>query len=154
MTASMSSIVTETWETREPTKRRRHDVHMLLIAAAVLVLSLLLQVRSDQRVEFRFLPGFPLPESCVSRSVFGVECPGCGLTRSFVYLAHGDWRASFARHRLGWLMMLAVLVQFPYRSWCLRIGEPSARVLALARSFGYALIGLLILNWILQLLGC
>ena len=27
---------------------------------------------------------------CVSQSIFGLECPGCGITRSIMHLIHGD----------------------------------------------------------------
>ena len=66
---------------------------------------------------FQGLPGIPMPRKCWSRSLFGVKCPGCGLTRSVVYLAHGDWRASLAMHRLGIVMAAAILAQFPIVPW-------------------------------------
>lgn len=47
--------------------------------------------------------------------MFQRDCPGCGLTRSFIYLAHGDWRGSVAVHRFGWLLALGVVLQIPYR---------------------------------------
>ena len=93
---------------------RRHG-QMLAIACAILVLSLLLQVRSDDHAAFCFLPDWPIPSSCPSQVIFGVDCPGCGLTRSFIHMAHGDWHRAFAKHRVGWLIALAVVLQIPYR---------------------------------------
>jgi hypothetical protein len=127
---------------------------MLLVACGVTVLSLSLQVRGDQRVEFARLPGFPMPETCWSRSLFGAKCPGCGLTRSLVYLAHGDWRASLAMHRLGMVMALAILAQFPYcavgilRQMDYPLGHRFATITA------QGLIFLLLANWLLDLLMC
>ena len=73
--------------------RRRH-LEMLFLVTAIVVLAPTLQVQADQRVALFFLPDFPLPETCLSKTLWGIPCPGCGLTRSFIYLAHGDWRAS------------------------------------------------------------
>jgi Protein of unknown function (DUF2752) len=125
--------------------RRRH-VEMLAVAVAVVAGAYLLAVRSDQRVVL--LSRYPLPELCLSRSWFGVECPGCGLTRSIVLLAHGDWRGSLAMHRLGWLMALSILLQFPYRLLALSGWTPSPLVCKLFRWFGYLLILLLLGNWL------
>ncbi len=132
--------------------RRRHRF-MLAVSSAVVLLALLLRVRPDERVEFAWLPGIPLPETCASRSWFGIECPGCGLTRSMVYLFHGDWRASLAEHRLGWLLALATILQFPYRIAALARKNAPLLSPRLTSGFGHALIVLLIANWMLNVAG-
>lgn len=50
------------------------------------------------------------PVVCPFRRLTGLPCPGCGLTRSWVYAAHGWWRESFASHPFGLLLMAAVVV--------------------------------------------
>ena len=98
--------------------RQRHRL-LLGLALFVLVMTFLLDVRSDDRVVVRGLPDFPLPHSCTMYRVWGVKCPGCGLTRSFIRLAKGDVAGSFHSHHLGWAMALLVGVQIPYRAACL-----------------------------------
>jgi len=44
-------------------------------------------------VIFLLFERFMLP--CLSKQMFGVECPGCGLQRSIVLLFQGDLVASF-----------------------------------------------------------
>jgi hypothetical protein len=124
---------------------------MLLVSTLVVVLALVLQVRADDRVVVAGLSDYPLPPTCMSYAWFGVKCPGCGLTRSFVHLAHGDWTDSFRSHRLGWLMFAAVLVQFPYR--LISLASPNRPRLGtlFPRLFGYLLIGLLVGNWLLEM---
>lgn len=131
---------------------RRHR-EMLVICLAVVGLAFLLEVHSDQRVAFTFLPGFPLPESCPSRSLFHVDCPGCGLTRSFVHLAHGNWRAAWAIHRVGILLALAVVLQIPYRIAALRspMGLPLGT--SFPKFFGSVLVALLLVNWLAKVIA-
>jgi len=50
------------------------------------------------------------PVICPFRRLTGLPCPGCGLTRSWVYLAHGWWRESFLAHPFGPLLAAVVLV--------------------------------------------
>ncbi len=51
------------------------------------------------------------PVLCPFRAVTGLPCPGCGLTRSWVYGAHGWWPESFSANPFG-LVALAAVVTF------------------------------------------
>lgn len=44
------------------------------------------------------------PVVCPFRLATGLPCPGCGLARSWVALAHGDIETAFDRHRFGPLL--------------------------------------------------
>lgn len=52
-----------------------------------------------------------LPSFCPFYNLTGLPCPGCGLTRAFVCLGHGQWREAWHWHPLGWLIyaLFAVL---------------------------------------------
>ena len=130
--------------------RGRHWT-MLLISCGVMALAFVLEVRPDQRVALPSASQYPMPETCMSRQLFGLHCPGCGLTRSLIYLAHGDWQTSLAMHRLGWVMAVAILLQFPYRISCLRHGSSSPLGKRIPQWFGYALISALIANWLFEI---
>jgi hypothetical protein len=41
------------------------------------------------------------PVLCPFRLATGLPCPGCGLTRSFVAMGHGDVREAFRQHAFG-----------------------------------------------------
>ena len=60
-------------------------------------------------------------------------------------------RASLAIHRVGWLLALAVLIQFPYRLFSLKGGEASAGMRFVVRWFGYFLLVMLLGNWVLDM---
>jgi hypothetical protein len=130
--------------------RGRHWL-MLIVACAVVVLSFALQVVPGGRVALAIAPEHPLPESCMSWRVLGLRCPGCGLTRSFVFLAHGDVASSLAVHRVGWVLALAVLLQFPYRLAGLIWPERELLTARFRAIFSAALIVLLIGNWVFGL---
>jgi len=134
---------------------RRHaqllDRHwtMLGTSVAVVILSFALQLNSIGRVRASWLPFESLPPMCGSRAWFGINCPGCGLTRSFVALASGDFAASFRYHRVGWLIAMAVVLQIPYRAW--RIWELRRGIYAeqsWPTWFGWMLVAALVLNWL------
>jgi hypothetical protein len=130
-----------------PTRRRHKEV--LFYSLLALIAAPLLEVHPNERVGLRGNPDLLLPPTCLSRSLFGVNCPACGLTRSFVHLERGDWIASTQCHRLGWLLMLVAAIQVPYR---VAILLGAKRVLLrerLGRWIGRILIALLIGNWIL-----
>jgi len=130
--------------------RNRH-IEMLVAATLVFLLAALLDV-DHERIFFRAFPNLPIPNTCLSRELFHFECPACGLTRSIVYLVHGQWRNSLHCHRLGWLMAMAIFAQFPYRIACLRFPELPRLGKSFPRLFGLALIVLLIGNWLVGLL--
>jgi hypothetical protein len=128
--------------------------HRCLLGAAlvVVILSFALEVQPGERVALSGLPNFPLPHACYSRTLFGVKCPGCGLTRSFVHLAHGDWQASWQVHQLGWLLAVIVLFQVPYRIALLVGSERWAFSPRFLAWFSTGVIGLLLANWVWQVL--
>jgi hypothetical protein len=134
----------------ESARLRCRHIQMLCVALVVIVLASLLEVHSDQRVALSCLPGWPLPEICLSRKIFGVTCPGCGLTRSFIYLAHGDLSASWNVHRVGWLLALSVVLQLPYRIFALWTGNYVPLGTTVPRLFGSLLILLLFVNWLVN----
>jgi hypothetical protein len=127
---------------------RSNHRQVLIICSLVIAAAPLLQVLPNERVALRGMDNLVLPPSCPSRELFGVSCPGCGLTRSFVHLAHGDWSSSWRVHRIGWLLMLVFLLQIPYRAYLLW-GPGKYRLRQAASDWiGIGLIALLLGNWL------
>jgi hypothetical protein len=54
-------------------------------------------------------------------------------------------------HRLGWLLALSVLVQFPYRICILARNHAAPLGKLIPRYFGYLVFALLIGNWLCRM---
>ena len=75
--------------------------------------------------------GWEVPPLCIFSAVFGLDCFGCGLTRSFTYVGHGQLSEALQLHKLGPIVYLLVFAQLPLRSFRLwrtrhRIGTGAA----------------------------
>jgi Protein of unknown function (DUF2752) len=147
---SPDHLNTEALDTKS-LERSRHR-QMLIICALAVAAAPLLKVVPEERVAVRGV-NVVLPPSCPSRTIFNISCPGCGLTRSFVYFVRGEWEDSVRSNRVGWILMLAVALQIPYRLYAL---YGSGRYLLGARAswwFGLGLIAMLIGNWVVGIIA-
>jgi hypothetical protein len=101
--------------------------------------------------------GWAIPHLCMSRRLFDVECPGCGLTRATVHTLQGQWRAGFHQHHWGWLAAVLIVMQIPYRILKLAgnhwVNSRSVQIfLSQAVSWGLPLMTLvLLMDWILRM---
>jgi len=131
-----------------PHDRGTH-VMWLAILSVMLVLPLFLSVGPDSGGEVR-VGGMGLPGMCVSRGVFGVECPGCGLTRAFIHTAHGNFREALRCHRVSVLLYAFFLMQAIYHIYGLRtLTRPLPRGLVRTHNLAaMVIIALLLTNWI------
>jgi hypothetical protein len=98
----------------------------------------------------------PLPELCTFRRLMGMGCPGCGLTRCFISLAHGDVRAAWSYNPAGLVLFALFVVQIPYRGlqlWRIRRGIAELRPLRLAQ-WALGLVAVMMFaQWIVRLCG-
>ncbi|MCZ7648020.1 MAG: DUF2752 domain-containing protein [Planctomycetota bacterium] len=96
------------------------------------------------------LSGTDLPPLCYSRRLFDADCPGCGMARAFVCVAHGEVGESLRWHRLGLALYGFFAAQLAYRVWLLRRGGDSAapRAGKWLHYTGWVLVGALVVNWL------
>jgi hypothetical protein len=132
----------------------RRQLNAMLLCAVIVLLSVILRVDERGSVLMPYTEDPPLPGSCVMRGVFGVDCPTCGLTRSFIALADGEFARAFAFHRLGPLLFIYVLLQVPLRAYAIVRGK--AMLLELQSRYTLPLIWAfliaLVVNWVYNLL--
>lgn len=93
-----------------------HQQYLWLgLSVIVLALSFVLDVHGRTRVVVPVLE-MPLPELCHMKRMTGLPCPGCGLTRSFISIAHGQLAASWAYNPMGVFLFAAAVAQIPLRT--------------------------------------
>lgn len=59
---------------------------------------------------------------CIFRKVTHLPCLACGITRSFISSAHGNFEQAFKQHPLGPLLFFALAGVFVYLLFCLLSG--------------------------------
>ena len=123
----------------------------LILCGGVIIASALLEVDGTRVV----LPGteIALPGICWFRRLLDMNCPGCGLTRSFISLAHGSWSAAWHFNAAGPLLFALVVSQIPYQScqlWRLRRGLSPWRLGATATIPVVVFAGALFAQWLIR----
>lgn len=135
----------------------------LWLGGPVLVLALsCLMGTGEQRKVLLPWSGIALPETCQFHRLFGLDCPGCGLTRSFIHISHGELMAAWQLNPLGLVLYTYVALQVPqallrwlnveYRRGWLSDG----RLANWTRMNEWALIGILIglvIQWMFRMIG-
>ncbi len=91
-------------------------VVFLLMSAAVIVCSAMMTSEGATTVRIPGIP-FSMPESCMSRRVWGIDCPGCGLTRSFISMSHFQFSRAIAFNPAGPIVYLFFLIQIPWHGY-------------------------------------
>lgn len=103
-------------ETVDNCNKGDKSYHFVVLVVAILTIgmSFFLSIKG-KGVIIPIGAGFESPDICVFKGVTGVNCPTCGLTRSFVSISHGDLKNSFSFNIAGFLVYLYVIFQIPYR---------------------------------------
>jgi hypothetical protein len=140
--------------------RLRHETWprwiILGLCLSVLLLSAILSLGNERGQVLLPLLNRPLPPLCQMKMLTGMDCPGCGMTRSFIAAAHGQWRDSFRFNPAGPLWFAFSTLQIPYQSLQLRRISRGKRPLDLTwwgQGLIYACLAALILQWVVRQLG-
>lgn len=142
-----------TVDAAELRSHRQFHLAVLGLSLGVIALSVSLNTVNARQVALPYLEHYPLPEICQSKRLLNLDCPGCGLTRSFIHFFHGRWEASLAMHRFGWLLAVLTIVQIPYRLAALATPNGQPLGIIFPKAIGYGLLALLAVNWLLKLAG-
>ena len=100
-------------------KYQRSEIRLHLLffamAAIVLLMSVLMTSQGNREV---ILPGFSsaMPDTCMSRRLLGIDCPGCGMTRAFISISHGQLSRAWQFNPASFVVYLFVAVQIPWHA--------------------------------------
>jgi len=108
-------MIAAAWRGERDRRGMRYHFTMFVGAVVVLALARLLELQGTTHVAVP-VGNLVLPELCSFQRFFGIPCPGCGLTRSFVALARGDVAAAWTFNPAGLLLFATVIFQLPYRA--------------------------------------
>jgi hypothetical protein len=85
----------------------------------------------------------------------GVDCPGCGLSRCFICLAHGRVADAVRHNPWGLVLFVAVVAQLPYRA--VQIGRVARGRQPWSHPFlaagAWLLLAGLIVQWLVRITG-
>lgn len=75
----------------------RKKWNLLIIFIAIAVISILVDIYFDEK------------SICLFYNTYGVACPSCGMTRSYIALLHGDIHKAIYFHPLFWAVPLLLI---------------------------------------------
>lgn len=142
------------WYKEDEQGGRRTCITFLVFALAFVLLPFLFAYEpANGRLT---VAGYTLPGACFSQQLLDADCPGCGLSRSFVCLAHGDPRAALRLHRLGPVLYLFLAVLSGLYIW--RLTRPGCRwppaIGPWVHWGGWLMILAILGNWVVGTLFC
>lgn len=95
------------------------------------------------------------PPLCGFRVLFGIPCPGCGLTRCLSALAHGDLGGAFHVHPAGpfFLLYLGAMWGTAWWSYARRGDLRSPLAKAIPGWVHLAIVGAMMAVWVVRFFG-
>jgi hypothetical protein len=97
-------------------KETKEHIWILALCAGAIAISLFFSVNEDGNVCFLWLKQYPMPETCFFRIVVGINCPFCGMTRSFISMSHLNFKEAWDFNSVGIFIYAFIFLQIPYRS--------------------------------------
>lgn len=124
------------------------------MAALVLLMSCWMSSSGENQV---LVPGFkfPLPTLCSTKVLFGIDCPGCGLTRAFISISHGQLARAWHFNRASFFVYAFVAAQIPWhitQMWRLK-NQRAPMDWDGVFLVPIGLTAVLLVNWLLRLFG-
>ncbi len=91
--------------------------HGIILTGALIImlLSFFLRVNDSNQV---LVPGIsrPIPESCLTKMYWGIDCPGCGMSRAFICISAGQFGTAQQFNSASFVVYLFIALQIPWHS--------------------------------------
>lgn len=113
--------------------------HLLLLIPAAIVICLSMDLSI-------------IPHVCLFHQLFGIPCPGCGITRSLLALFVGDIHRAWILNPAGPFLGMSLVAQVLLRIQALRMERWSMRAFGLSRAMTIGVLIILIVNWLYQII--
>lgn len=91
--------------------------HGIMLTGSVIIILLSFLMKADDSNQV-FLPGasVAMPESCLSKMYWGIDCPGCGMTRAFIRISAGQFTKARQLNSASFIVYLFVAIQIPWHA--------------------------------------
>lgn len=123
-----------------------------LTGAALLASLALARVLATASPTAVYVAGRELPVICPSRLLFGVNCPGCGMTRSVLLTLGGDLRGALAVNPAGPVLVAALILLAAQLLLAARLDEGGTparrRLLSWATLYGAVVVSVMLIQWV------
>ena len=128
-----------------------HHKIVLILCACIIIAAFILDVDGGRLTLFGYHP----PSTCVLRTMFGIKCTLCGMTRSICATAHGRLDLAFELHRFGPPLFLFIVLQIPYRIYAIALGpRPVNKMLVKTNAVVFTvLLAAIVVNWLIYIGG-
>ena len=97
--------------------------------------------------------GHAMPVICPSRLLFGVNCPGCGMTRSVLLTLGGDLRGALGVNPAGPFLVIALILLAVQLLLAARAPEGSPSVTQRLRPWASLYVGVVLSVMLIQWAG-
>lgn len=132
-----------------------HHLVILGFCTAAILGAFLLGINKTDHLATPWL-NIPLPSVCQFRNLTGLDCPGCGLSRAFVSIAHGRFAEAWSYNGASLLVFAFVLVQIPYRTfqvWRIRSGRGEIYWPLISNIIIAVVVGAMFLQWAVKIVS-
>jgi hypothetical protein len=123
-----------------------------LTGGALLVSMALARALAEATPAAVHVAGHELPVICPSRLLFGVNCPGCGMTRSVLMTLGGDLRGALNVNPAGPFLVVALILLAAQLLFAARVREESPSVTRRLRPwaslYGVVVASVMLIQWV------
>lgn len=99
------------------------------------------------------LPLLPhIPHICLARTLFGIPCPGCGITHSLLAVEHFNFAVAWRSNPSGLVFASGFLFQLAARPIALWFPSTGESVCRLSRTISGGVVACIFAVWILRLI--
>jgi len=93
-----------------------------------------------------------LPHFCLFDKITGIQCPVCGMIRSFCELSKGNFIQACMLNVSSFFVASFFIFQIPLRVYSLYSPEKQEKITNLSKSFSWIVIVVIISNWLIHLI--
>lgn len=93
-----------------------------------------------------------LPHFCLFQKIFGIPCPGCGITRSLIAISELNFVSSWHYNPVGMFILLFIFIQIPLRIFAMTFKNMEGLMCLFSKILNCLIVSSLLLVWIVRVI--